>query len=157
MFPQLRTQIRCPMISVQSQQRILTIRSGASPTDPPLIGGIGLGRSESPKPEWKQAQKPSAPSATLTPWRIRTLRGVSVSRSHRNGGLRYRLGVVLLPKTINLSQASADRRQANGLNHCSHIASAIAGLSKIRCFYSNRETFHTQLKASTLTISLGRC
>jgi len=70
------------MIGVQSQQRILTIRSGASLTDPPLIGGIGFGRSESPKPEWKQAQKPSAPSATLTPWRIRTLRGVSVSRSH---------------------------------------------------------------------------
>jgi hypothetical protein len=49
------------MISVQSQQRILVIQSGASLTDPPLIGGIGLGRSESPKPEWKQAQKLSAP------------------------------------------------------------------------------------------------
>jgi hypothetical protein len=65
------------MIGVQSQQRILTIQSEASLTDPPLIGGIGFGRSESPKPEWKQAQKPSAPSATLTPWRIRTLRGVA--------------------------------------------------------------------------------
>jgi hypothetical protein len=45
------------MIGVQSQQRISTIQSEASLTDPPFIGGIGLGRSESPKPEWKQVQK----------------------------------------------------------------------------------------------------